>query len=122
MKLCITTEEPDIHAFISDDFGHSPFFIIYDTDNGSWEAFPNQAGEAAEGAGIAAAEQVISLEADVVLTGHVGMHGSKKLNSRNIRIVQDEEGNAEASIKRWVKKHGEECRPAKTPAQPAPPE
>jgi predicted Fe-Mo cluster-binding NifX family protein len=122
MKLCVTAEEPDLHSFVSDDFGHAPFFIVYDTDMGSWEAFPNQAGESAEGAGIVAAEQIISLEADVVLTGHVGMHGTKKLRSRNIRIVQDEEGTVEASIKRWIKKHGEECRTAKTPAQPAPPE
>ncbi|MBI0583272.1 MAG: NifB/NifX family molybdenum-iron cluster-binding protein [Methanomassiliicoccus sp.] len=122
MKLCVTTEEPDIHSLVSEDFGHSPFFLMYDTDTGSWEAFPNLAGESTVGIGIAAAEQVVAMSPDVVLTGHIGMHGTKKLQSRNIRIVQDEEGTAEASIKRWIKKYGDTCRPAPTPARTAPPE
>jgi predicted Fe-Mo cluster-binding NifX family protein len=122
MKLCVTAEEPDIHSLIAEEFGHAPFFIIYDTDTKSWEAFPNKAGESTEGAGIVAAEQVVSLEPEVVLTGYVGVHGTKKLSSRNIRIIQDEEGTAEASIKRYLKKYGDACRTAKTPAQTDPPE
>ncbi len=122
MKLCITAEEPDIHSLIAEEFGHAPFFIIYDTDTKIWEAFPNKAGEAAEGAGIIAAEQVISLEADVVLTGYVGVHGNKKLSSRNIKIIQDEDGTVEASINRYMKKYGDACRTAKAPARTTPPE
>jgi predicted Fe-Mo cluster-binding NifX family protein len=122
MKLVVTAEEPDIHSLVSEEFGHSSFFIVYDTDTKSWEAFPNQAGEAAEGAGIVAAEQIIGLDADVVLTGYVGPHGEKKLRSKNISVVQDEDGTVESSINRWIKKHGDECRTAKTPTRTAPPE
>ncbi len=122
MKICVSAEEPDIHALVAEEFGHSPFFVIYDTDTKAWEAFPNVAGEATEGAGIVAAEQVVGLDADVVLTGYVGVHGEKKLRSKNIRIVQDEDGTVEASIKRYVQKHGDECRTAKTATQVAPPE
>jgi predicted Fe-Mo cluster-binding NifX family protein len=122
MKLCITAEEPDIHSLIAEEFGHAPFFVMYDTDTKAWEAVPNQAGESTEGAGIVAAEQVISLEADVVLTGYIGVHGTKKLGSRNIRIIQDEDGTVEASIKRYLKKYGDACQTAKAPAKTAPPE
>ena len=122
MKLCITAEEPDIHSLIAEEFGHAPFFIIYDTDTKAWESHSNKAGVATEGAGIVAAEQVISLEADVVLTGYVGVHGVKKLSSRNIRIIQDEDGTVEASIKRYMKKYGDACQTSKTPAKTSPPE
>jgi len=122
MKICVSAEEPDIHALVAEEFGHSPFFLMYDTDTKSWESFPNQAGEATEGAGIVAAEQVVGLEADVVLTGYIGVHGEKKLRSKNIKIVQDEDGTVESAIKRYVQKHGDECRTAKTPARTAPPE
>ena len=122
MRICVTAEEPDVHAMISEEFGHSAYFVIYDTDTDAWEAFPNKAGEATEGAGIVAAEQVVALEPDVVLTGYVGPHGEKKLRSRNIKVVMDEDGSVEGAIQRYVKKHGDECRTAKTPARTVPPE
>ncbi len=46
MKLLVTAEEPDLYALVDEEFGHSAFFVIYDTNTGSWEAFPNQAPEA----------------------------------------------------------------------------
>jgi len=122
MRLCITAEGPDKGSLIAEEFGHAPYFMIYDTSTGSWEAVPNRAGAAAEGAGILAAEQVISLEADVVLTGYMGVHGSKKLGSRNIRVIQDEDGTVEASVRRYMKKYGDACRTARTPARNEPPE
>jgi predicted Fe-Mo cluster-binding NifX family protein len=122
MKICVSAEEPDIHALIAEEFGHSPFFLFYDTDKKSWEAFPNIAGESTTGAGIMAAEQVIQLGADVVLTGYVGVHGEKALSAKNIRIIQDEDGSVEASINRFIKKYGTGCQRAQAPAQTAPPE
>lgn len=122
MKICVSAEEPDIHALIAEEFGHSPFFLFYDTDTKSWEAFPNIAGESTTGAGLMAAEQVVQQGADVVLTGYVGVHGEKKLSSSNIRIIQDEDGTVEAAIKRYIQKYGAECARAKTPARTAPPE
>jgi predicted Fe-Mo cluster-binding NifX family protein len=121
MKICVSAEEPELHSLIAEEFGHSNFFVIYDTTNGNWEAFPNKATEAGVGAGIVAAEQVIDLGAEVVLTGFVGPHGEKKLQSADVRIVMDEDGTVWSSIQRYIKKHPE-CAPAPTPAIPAPPE
>lgn len=121
MKLCVSAEEPDIHAMVAEEFGHAPFFVIYDTDTGKWEAFPNDAPEAGVGAGIVAAETVIKHGPQVVLTGYIGTHGEKKLRSANIRIVQDEEGTVLSAIDKYVKKHPE-CKTAPTAARTAPPE
>ena len=120
MKICVSAEEPDLQAIVSEDFGHGQFFI-YDTGNGSWEAFPNEAPEAGVGAGIMAAEMVIKLAPQVVLTGNVGPHGIKKLQSAGIRVVQDEEGTVWSSIQAYIKKHPE-CKAATTPARTVPPE
>ena len=121
MKLCVSAEEPDIHAMVAEEFGHAPFFLIYDTDTGSWEAFPNKAPEAGVGAGIVAAETVIALGPQVVLTGYVGPHGERKLRSGNIKIVQDEEGTVWSAIQNYIKKHPE-CKTAAAPARTVPPE
>ena len=114
MKICVSAEGPDLSSLIAEEFGHAPYFIIYDSFAQKWEAFPNEAGPSTEGAGMVAADQVAGLEADVVLTGFIGPHGVKKLRSKNIRIVQDEEGTVEAALKKYIKKHGNECLPAKT--------
>jgi len=121
MKLCVPADEPDLQAFVSDDFGHAPFFVIYDTEKGSWEAFPNPATEGGVGTGIVAAEAVVKLAPDVVLTGGIGPHGEQKLRSAGIRIVQDEDGSAWSSIQRYMKKHPE-CKTAATPARTTAPE
>ena len=121
MKICVSAEEPDLQALVSDDFGHAAFFVIYDTEGGSWEAFPNEAPEAGVGAGIMAAEMIVKLAPDVVLTGGIGPHGIKKLRSADIKIVQDEEGTVWSSIQRYMKKHPE-CKPADAPARTIPPE
>jgi predicted Fe-Mo cluster-binding NifX family protein len=68
-----------------------------------------------------AAAQVASLEVDVVLTGYVGPHGVKKLRSRNIKIVQDEDGTVEASLRRYLKKYGTHApRPRRPLDRPSP--
>ena len=87
MKICISAEEPDIYSLIAEEFGHSSFFVFYDTVTSKWEAYPNQAPEEGVGAGIFAAEQVISKKADVVLTGFVGPHGEKKLLASNVKVI-----------------------------------
>ncbi|OPY34981.1 MAG: Dinitrogenase iron-molybdenum cofactor [Methanomassiliicoccales archaeon PtaU1.Bin030] len=114
MKICVSAEGPELSSLIAEEFGHAPYFIIYDSFTHKWEAFPNEAGPSTEGAGMVAAEQVARLEADVVLTGFIGPHGVKKLRSRNIKIIQDEEGTVESSIRKYMKKHGNECVPART--------
>ncbi len=121
MKICVTAEEPDIHSLTSEEFGHAPFFVVYDTEKSSWEAFPNKAPEAGVGAGIFAAEQVISLGAEIVLTGFVGPHGEKKLTTNNVKVVMDEDGTVWSVIENYVKKHPE-CAPKGMPTMNAPPE
>ena len=119
MRICVSADEPDLQALVSEDFGHASFFVIYDTADGSWEAFPNEAPEAGVGAGIMAAETVIKLAPDVVLTGAVGPHGIQKLRSAGIKIIQDEEGTVWSSIQAYLKKHPE-CGAAQTPARTVP--
>ena len=121
MKIAVSAEEPDLQALVSDDFGHAAFFVVYDTEDGSWEAFPNEAPEAGVGAGIMAAEMVIRLAPKVLLTGGIGHHGIKKLRSADIKVVQDEEGTVWSSIQKYIKKHPE-CKAAEAPARTAPPE
>ena len=121
MKICVTADEPDLQALISDDFGHADFFVIYDTDDGTWEAYPNDATVGGTGTGIIAAEAIIKLAPDVVLTGAIGPHGIRKLRSAEIRVIQDEEGTVWSRIQAYMKKNPE-CKTADAPARTAPPE
>ncbi len=69
-----------------------------------------------------AAEQAVKLGAEVVLTGYVGPHGQKKLESSGIKVIMDEDGTVAAAVERWMKKNPSQCKVSATPAKTAPPE
>ena len=51
-----------------------------------------------------AAEQVVKLAPEVILTGYVGPHGKKILTDAGIKLVMDEDGTVRGAIDRWLKK------------------
>ena len=104
MKLCVSAEDPELESLVAEEFGHADYFIIYDSETREWNAYPNEATISAEGSGIMAAEQVVKLGPEVVLTGFVGPHGKKILEDAGIKLVFDEDGPVRSSIDRWLKK------------------
>lgn len=104
MKICISAEEPELESLIAEEFGHADYFIIYDSETKEWNSYPNDATLSAEGSGMMAAEQVVKLGAEIVLTGYVGPHGKKILEDSGIKIIMDEEGTVRTSLDRWLKK------------------
>jgi predicted Fe-Mo cluster-binding NifX family protein len=121
MKLLATATGPSLQSEIDDDFGHSAYFVVFDTETQSYEAHVNKAGESSVGSGLMAAEQIVSLNPDVVLTSYIGPHGQRELRKAGIRIVMDEEGTVWSSIERFMKKNPE-CQTKDRPAVTAPPE
>ena len=41
----------------------------------------------------------------MVITGFIGPHGIKKLQSKNIKVVADEEGTVKEAIERFNRRH-----------------
>ena len=98
MRVCVTAEGEDLEALVAEEFGHAPFLIMVDPDSMGFEVFDNVLVDTDIGYGIQTAENIIKLKAEVVITGFVGPHGIKKLESKGVKVVTDEEGTVRQAL------------------------
>ena len=86
MKVAIPSAGEDLSANMDPRFGRCRNFLIVDTDTLEWRVVPNFASDMPEGAGIAAARQVVAEGAEVVLAGEVGANASEVLAGAGIPV------------------------------------
>lgn len=87
MKIAISSSGNGIESALDDRFGRALKFIILDTDTDTCTVIDNTKNlEAAQGAGIQSAQNVIETGARVVITGHTGPKAFKLLNENGIKI------------------------------------
>ena len=87
MKIVITSYGKDLKSKVDKSFGRAKWFILLDTEGGTFEAHSNEQNfNAAQGAGIQAAQNVANLGAEAVLTGNVGPNAFKTLSAASVKI------------------------------------
>ena len=113
MKIAITSSGKTLESPVDPRFGRAAFFIVVDLDTGAFEAHDNaQNLNAAQGAGIQAAETVSRLGAEVVITGHCGPKAFRTLDAAGIQVVTGAQGTVRESVESYRKG---ELRPAEAP-------
>ncbi|HHH84326.1 MAG TPA: dinitrogenase iron-molybdenum cofactor biosynthesis protein [Firmicutes bacterium] len=106
MKIALTAKEKNLDTEMDPRFGRAPFFMVYDTEWGSYSFIDNEQNlNAAQGAGIQAAQNVIKAGADVLITGSCGPKAFQVLQTSGIEIVVGASGPAKEVIERY--KNGE---------------
>ena len=106
MKIAITSSGKDLDNEIDLRFGRTKGFIIYDLENDSFEFIDNiQNLEAAQGAGIQAAQNVVNKDVEAVITGHCGPKAFKVLSTSGVKIYTVETGKINEVIEKF--KNGE---------------
>lgn len=85
MKIAISAANKTIDSSLDSRFGRCEYFIIYDTDKNSHEAVINSGISASGGAGIKAANQIIEIKAEVVITGNLGPNAYELLQSAQVK-------------------------------------
>lgn len=104
-----------LDAQVAPNFGRCPYFVIVDTDTMGSEALPNMAQGAASGAGIQAAQTVISRGVKTVLTGNVGPNAFQVFSSTGVQIITGVSGTVREAVEKF--KRGE-LRAAPVSQQP----
>ena len=97
MKIGVLSDGPDLGSWVSDDFGHAPFFLIVDSGSYDYTVVENEFMEA-EGAGMKVAEAIGGPGVDAVITGGIGSHGYNILTKAGITLSFDEEGTVEECV------------------------
>jgi predicted Fe-Mo cluster-binding NifX family protein len=83
-------------------FGRAKHFVLLDTDTGEFSAHNNtQNLNAAQGAGIQAAQSIARLGAEAVLTGHVGPKAFTTLQAANIAVYTGVSGTVKEAIEQF---------------------
>ncbi|MBN1321268.1 MAG: NifB/NifX family molybdenum-iron cluster-binding protein [Thermoleophilia bacterium] len=87
MKIAITAAGPDLSSAVDQRFGRGRYLLIVDTPERTVQVIDNQAGmNAAQGAGIQAAQSVIDSGATVLISGHCGPKAFRALKAAGIEV------------------------------------
>ncbi len=86
MQVIVSAKEPGLEANVSPTFGRCPVYVLVDTETMESESLSNPAQNAPGGAGIQAAQFVLSRNVDAVLTGKVGHNARDMLAAAGIDI------------------------------------
>jgi len=86
-KVAFTTSGQDLAAAMDPRFGRAANFLIYDIEQKSTKLIGNLEGrDAAQGAGVQAAETVVRAGADTLVTGHCGPKALKVLDAAGVVV------------------------------------
>lgn len=87
MRVAFTTSGKDLESPLDARFGRAPGFLVCDTDSDASEFVDNQQSlDAAQGAGIQAAEIVVRSGALAVVTGHCGPKAFRVLSAAGVKV------------------------------------
>jgi len=86
MKICITSQGSTLDALAEERFGRAPFFIIVDTETGSFEALENQFAGGSGGVGPKAAQLIIAHEVKALVSGMIGGNAHDVLQAAGIQL------------------------------------
>jgi len=89
MKICITSDGPNLNSLVDPRFGRCLYFIFVDDKKlDKFKAVRNAGINAVRGAGVQSAQTVVDQGAEVVITGNVGPNSLGALNTSGVRIFQ----------------------------------
>jgi predicted Fe-Mo cluster-binding NifX family protein len=84
MKVIVSAQGDNLEAPVSPVFGRCPIYLLVDTETFEFEAIPNPAMNQPGGAGIQAAQFVVSQGVEAVLTGNLGPNAFDVLQAASV--------------------------------------
>ena len=104
MKICFSVSLPKIDSPIDPRFGRAPYFLITDEKGEKVEVIKNTGVEAMGGAGITAAQVVVSAGAQVVITGNLGPRAFDVLEASGVKMITGISGiSAKEALEKYQK-------------------
>jgi predicted Fe-Mo cluster-binding NifX family protein len=99
MKVAFTTSGSSLDSPLDTRFGRAPGFLVHDTDSGTSEFVDNQQSlNAAQGAGIQAAETVVRAGAKALVTGHCGPKAFRVLSAAGVKVYNTDQPTVAAAL------------------------
>jgi len=116
VKVAITSTGQTLSSTVDGRFGRCEYFLIVDEKNGSVIPVPNGARSLGGGAGIQAAQQIVNLGVQVIVTGDVGPNAFRVLTAAGIRMFVGSSGTCEGALAAYREGRLREASAATSPA------
>ncbi len=86
MKVCITAKGTTLDALTEDRFGHAPYFIVVESEKGSFEVIKNPYADIMGGVGHKVAHMLIARGIKALVSGKVSGSAHELLAAAGIAI------------------------------------
>lgn len=103
MKIAISCLGREMEDNLDLRFGRCSFFVIYDSSKGVSYTLENKGQASGGGAGIAASQQIIDENVEVVITGNMGPNAYNLMNSSGIKVYSCKEVSCLDAVKLYEK-------------------
>jgi predicted Fe-Mo cluster-binding NifX family protein len=102
VKIAFTTSGETLAGPLESRFGRAPKFIVYDLDSETFEVLDNeQSMNAAQGAGIQAAQAVAQSGVGGLVTGYCGPKAYRALYAAGIRIYRSDAPTVAEALEKY---------------------
>lgn len=101
MKIAVSSQGETLDAPSSPVFGRCPTYLVVDTETMQYEALPNPAMDQGGGAGIQAAQFVVTQGAEAVLSGNLGPNAFDVLQAAGVPGYLVPEGTVRKAIEAY---------------------
>ncbi|MDD5448218.1 MAG: NifB/NifX family molybdenum-iron cluster-binding protein [Actinomycetota bacterium] len=98
MRIAISVSGNDLSAEIDPRFGRARGFLLVESEKGDFEYFTNPNVDAAGGAGITTAQEIVDRGAEAVITGNVGPNAYRVLESAGVKVFTGASGSAQEAL------------------------
>ncbi|NLN92585.1 MAG: dinitrogenase iron-molybdenum cofactor biosynthesis protein [Candidatus Hydrogenedens sp.] len=102
MKIAFTSSGKTLEDALCPRFGRADRFLVYDLETSEFSLVENaQNLNAAQGAGIQAAQLVVNAGAKVLVTGHCGPKAFSVLKAGGVRVFHGENMSIADALEAW---------------------
>ncbi len=99
MKIVVTAQGRDMNSLVDPRFGRAQYFLLVDTLTGQFTVHDNQQNlHAPQGAGIQAAQAVVQLGAESLVTGQVGPKAFATLQAGQVAVHCGATGTVQQAV------------------------
>jgi predicted Fe-Mo cluster-binding NifX family protein len=112
MKIAVTTTGQNLDSQLDPRFGRCAYYLVVDSDDMSFEVYPNESASMGGGAGIQSAQFLASKGVQAVITGNCGPNAVQTLSAAGIELFAGHAGTAREIVAKFKKG---EFRPTSEP-------
>lgn len=100
MKIAISSTGENLDSQLDPRFGRCAYYLVVDSDDMSFEVYPNESAATGGGAGIQAAQFLASKGVQAVITGNCGPNAVDTLKAAAIELFAGEQGTVRDVVKK----------------------